>query len=233
MRRIQKSNEPRRLIEWRAAHRHDVNFGYDLIDPGLRREIRHALVAEQRGLCAYTGQRIGTETCHIEHPKAQVHCVNGEDVAYSNMLACVPAPNAPALPYGAHRKGAWPGPTQAALFVSPLRPGCGDRFAFSLRGEMTPRNAGDNAAAETIRNLALDHAALTQLRKAAIDGTLGRPGRGPASLDLRTSRRRLTGLTAAEAGNGPLEPFSFVLVQALERHVRRLQVIHAGRRGQR
>ncbi len=225
MRQIQKRNEPQRLTQWRAAHQNDPNFGYGLIDANLRSEIRQALVAEQRGLCAYTGRAINETSCHIEHPKPQLHCLNGEDVSYRNMLGCVPAPNAPALPYGAHRKGSWPNAAQEELFVSPLRPGCGGRFSFNLRGEIRSTDQADDAAAETIRRLALDNASLTQLRKAAIDGTLEVRGRGPAALGATSARRRIAGLKAAERGNGQLEPFSFVLVQALEQHLRRLEAI--------
>jgi uncharacterized protein (TIGR02646 family) len=136
MRHIQKSNEPQSLTRWRAAHQSDPNFGYRLIEANLRGEIRQALVAEQGGLCAYTGRRIDEASCHIEHPKPQVHYMNGEDASFANMLACVPAPNAPGLPYGAHKKGAWPDAVEEALFVSPLRPGCEERFSFTLNGEI-------------------------------------------------------------------------------------------------
>jgi hypothetical protein len=57
-------------------------------------------VAEQGELCAYTGRRINEMSCYIEHPKPQTHCMNGEDASFATMLACVPAPNAPGLPYG-------------------------------------------------------------------------------------------------------------------------------------
>jgi uncharacterized protein (TIGR02646 family) len=231
MRHIQKKSEPQSLTHWRAAYQNDPNFGYRLIEADLRGEIREALVAEQGGLCAYTGRQIDEASCHIEHPKPQVHCINGEDASFANMLACVPAPNAPGLKYGAHKKGAWPDATEEALFVSPLRPGCGTRFSFTFRGEIRPSNPADDAAAETIRRLGLDHPILNQLRKAAIDGTLGVHGKGPASLDLRRARKRITSLSSAEQSNSLLEQFSFVLQQALEKHIRRLQAIRESRRG--
>jgi hypothetical protein len=71
MRHIQKNNEPQSLTQWRAAHQTDPNFGYSMIEANLRGEIRQALVAEQGGLCAYTGRRINETSCHIEHPKPQ------------------------------------------------------------------------------------------------------------------------------------------------------------------
>lgn len=85
MRHIQKKNEPQSLTQWRAAYQNDPNFGYLLIEASLRGEIRQALVAEQGGLCAYTGRRINETSCHIEHPKPQAHCLHGEDVSFANM----------------------------------------------------------------------------------------------------------------------------------------------------
>jgi len=235
MRQIQKRHEPHRLTQFRAAYQSDPNFNYDLIDASLRKEIRQALMAEQRGLCAYTGRRIDEDSCHIEHLKPQKHCLKGEDVSYSNMVACVPAPNAPDLPYGARKKNSWPDPkipAQAALFVSPLQEGCEERFSFTLNGEIGASNPEDRSAKETISHLRLCHDQLTQLRKAAIDNTLGVHGKGPASLDLSAARRRLAGLVRAESNTDPLEPFCFVLKQALEKHIKRLEAIRRNKKEQ-
>lgn len=229
MRQIQKGTEPHSLSTWRMACQNDPNFGYGLIDTNLRHELRQVLVAEQGGLCAYTGHRIDEDSCHIEHPKPQVHCQKGEDVSYTNMLACVPAPNAPGLPYGAHKKGSWPDRTQEPLFVSPLSPGCSTRFSFTFRGEIHPTNQTDTAAAETILKLGLGHPRLIQLRKAAIDATLSLRRRGPASLDLKNARKRIAQLKAAEQNNSTLEPFCFVLQQTLEKHIRRLEAIRTSK----
>lgn len=232
MRQIQKRHEPHRLTQFRAAYQSDPNFNYNLIDTSLRKEIRQALMAEQRGLCAYTGRRIDDDSCHIEHLKPQRHCLKGEDISYSNMVACVPAPNAPDLPYGACRKRDWPDTTQIALFVSPLQPDCEARFSFTLRGQINASHPGDRAAEETIKHLGLDHQELEQLRKSAIDGTLAFHGRGPASLSITEARKRLTRLIRAEGNNDPLEPFCFVLKQALEKHIKRLEAIRRNKKEQ-
>lgn len=225
MRHIQKRHEPQGLTRWRAAHQHDPNFGYGLINSELRSTIREALVVEQGGLCAYTGRRIDETSCHIEHPKPQTHCMHGEDVAFANMVACVPAPNAPGLPYGAHKKGAWPNATEEGLFVSPLRLGCEERFRYTLRGEIKASDPKDAAAIKTIEQLGLNHNLLQQSRKAAIDATLGIHGRGHALLDLQSARARLNSLRVAEYNRSALEPFCFVLKQALEKHITRIEAI--------
>ena len=156
--------------------------------------------------------------------------MNGEDVSFANMLACVPAPNAPGLPYGAHKKGAWPDAAEETLFVSPLRSGCEERFSFTLNGEIRASSPTDTAATKTIERLGLDHALMKQLRKAAIDATLEIRGRGYASLDLRRARVRLNGIRAAEQNHGRLEPFCFVLKQALQRHISRVEAIRQSKR---
>lgn len=229
MRHIQKGNEPRDLGEWRTRCMKGPNFNYDSIDAELRRNIRQALVAEQRGLCAYTGRWINDTMCHIEHLKPRAHCEKGEDVFYGNMVACVPAPNTARLPYGAHQKGSWPDPTQEGLFVSPLRPECETRFTYTSRGEMKPARQDDIAAAETIHRLGLNNDRLRQLREAAIEETV--EFSGDASASLRNARTLLAQINRAEQGYGPLRPFTFVLKPILEKEIQRLEAIRNGRRG--
>lgn len=230
MRTITKRAEPPKFTAWKAANRALPTYCYGSLDADLREAIRGSLVAEQRGLCAYTGRRIDIRSCHIEHLQPQAHCVRGEDVDYRNLVAGVPAPNMPQLPYGAHKKGDWPSIADRHLFISPLFVGCGARFAFRLNGLVEARNAGDLAAVETIQHLELNNAALVQLRKAAINATLEVRGRGPASIDVSDARRRLRSLMQAEQQGGLAEPFSFVLVQALEKQIRRIGNIRQARK---
>lgn len=46
---------------------------------------------------------------------------------------------------------------------------------------------------------------------------------------MRDARRRITQLKAAEQSNGTLEAFCFVLLQALEKHIKRLEAIRANK----
>ncbi|MCZ8270773.1 MAG: hypothetical protein O9306_09520, partial [Beijerinckiaceae bacterium] len=78
---------------------------------------------------------------------------------------------------------------------------------------------------KTIDRLGLNNQALVQLRKAAIEATLQIRGRGPASIGIADARRRLRDLEQAEQQAGTLEPYSFVLVQALERQIQRIEKI--------
>lgn len=232
MRQITKAAEPVELTAWKARNRALPNYCYGSLTAAHRLTVRTALVAEQRGLCAYTGRRIDVDNCHIEHLRPQVHCGHGEDVDYRNLVVGVPAPNTPRLPYGAHRKADWPTVADEHLFVSPLSNGCAARFSFRLNGEVEAARATDTATAETITRLGLNDRALVQLRKAAIEATLQVHGRGPASLGIADARHRLRDLAQAEQRARTLEPFSFVLVQALERHIKRIENIRNAR-GQR
>jgi uncharacterized protein (TIGR02646 family) len=229
MRQINKGAEPAELVAWKAENRALPNYCYASLTAEQRLTIRTTLVTEQRGLCAYTGRRIDVHSCHIEHLRPQVHCGFGEDIDYRNLVAGVPAPNTPQLPYGAHRKADWPSPAEEYLFLSPISANCTNRFSFRLNGEVEASNAADNAAVETIARLGLNDDALVQLRKAAINATLQIRGRGPASIGIADARRRLRDLEQAEQQAGTLEPYSFVLVQALERQIRRIEKIREAR----
>lgn len=227
MRQIRKQAPPPALTEWIAANQNGPNCGYSSVSSELRKIIRTSLVAEQGGLCAYTGRTIDVESCHIEHLKPQAYCQGIEDVTYRNLVAAVPAPNAPKLPYGAHFKDSWPSDDEASLFVSPLQDGCAERFSYNFRGEIHPANTADAAAKETIKRLGLDHSILVGFRREAINRTLQAPKKGSASLDPKAARRRLEGLQQKDGGTAPLEPFSFVLINALEKHINRIQKISA------
>ncbi len=230
MRQILKTVEPAVLAEWRARFQSDINFGYDLIPSDVRSAVLESLLSEQGWLCAYTGRRVWTDGCHIEHLNAQAHCERGEDVAYTNLIACHPAPNTGESPYGAHPKKAWPSPAERYLFVSPLDSRCEARFQFNLRGEIVASRADDQAATTTIAKLKLDHSELTRLRKEAINATLIKSGHGPASLSLADARRRLVGLETKEKAGVRLEPYCFALKQALRKHIARIEAIRQNKR---
>lgn len=227
MRQIRKQAPPAALTEWIAANRNGLNCSYGAVDGDLRRMVREALVSEQGGLCAYTGRKIDAETCHIEHLKPQAYCQNLEDVTYRNLVAAVPQPNTPKLPYGAHLKDNWPSNEEADLFVSPLSDGCSSRFSFNFKGEIEPKIPKDDAAAVTIERLGLNHSILVSFRREAIRRTVQAPGRNNGMLDAKLARRRLHGLQQNELGTLNLEQFSFALISALEKHIERIEKISA------
>lgn len=230
MRQIKKQAPPAALTEWIAANQNGPNCNYRSLTGELRRVIREALVAEQGCLCAYSGRGIDPDSCHIEHLKPQAHCKDLEEVSYKNLVAAVPKPNSPNLPYGAHLKANWPSDDEVAMFVSPLQAGCTARFTYNFRGKIEPANPDDEPARETIKRLGLNHSILVEYRREAIGQTLQAPKKGPASLDAKTAKRRLEGLRKQEEGNDKLEQFSFALICALEKHIARIQKIAVGKK---
>ena len=233
MREISPRPEPAAFREWSAGFKNDINYGYGLIPGELLAEIKSALIAEQRGLCAYTGIGIDADHSHIEHLLPQKHCHRGqEDVAYGNMVACYPEPNSGYVAFGAQRKDNWPSRAEQHLFVSPRSSGCEQRFLFSIRGAIAAAE-NDEAARETVKRLGLDNKRLEDLRKEAIGATLEWHGKNPPLLDLPSSRRRLTRLEDAENEGGQLEPFCFALKQALRKHIQRLGSIRESKKRER
>lgn len=242
MRTIKKRSPPSALTRWRAprlaAGRPD---GMECTYEELRRHpealeaVEDSLLAEQGGLCAYTGQRIGIETpeaagpravdFHLEHLTPQAHDAPGQGTDYANLVACWPRPNCGFEPsYGARKKGDWPSTAEQSLFVSPLRDDCSKRFAFNRRGEIRPARTGDTAAEETIRRLGLCDTTLTALRREAIRGALH-----PRSRPIRLSQAqrllshlRLAAETVDGGGAARLAPYCFAIEQALEKEIRKL-----------
>ena len=220
MKQVQKAPEPTDLIEWRARYNTDPNFGYGLLNSSLRATIKEALLDEQGRIDAYTEQRIRYSSSHIEHLKAQTHCTPDEEVNYTNMVACYPAPNSDAeVPYGAVYKGSWPSPDEESLFVSPLSEHCQQRFSYNENGSVETASSNDMAAQETIQQLNLNHKTLQRYRKSAIQGTLG----NDYSLSLRKAKIRLRRLKRESSSEST--PFCSAIKQALESHIQRLEYI--------
>ena len=230
MRTIDKRAEPNKHTQWRAANQGDVNYGYGLMDADLRETMKESLLKEQGWICAYTGRAVSMNSSHIEHllPQTPWNAHSGLDVDYRNMVACWPEPGRKPEPeYGARFKGNWPKPGEESSFVSPLSPGCEERFLFNFRGEIRPKQ-GDAAAAQTIKKLGLDKAMLKALRHSEIVGVLGKN----RSMKLKDAKARLKMLEEAEAelrqgSDVHLNPYCFALKQELKRHIRTLETIRA------
>lgn len=135
-----------------------------------KQQLVRELIEEQRGLCAYSMRslvdRQGSIRAHVEHivPQSQDE---GRALDYTNLVACFPAPGQPCR-YGAVRK-ADQNIELDKNFVSPLRQGCDQRFAYSFDGSVG-ESPGDDAAKDTIRILNLNEGELTALRRAQIEG---------------------------------------------------------------
>jgi uncharacterized protein (TIGR02646 family) len=237
VRTIEKRPVPKALTEWRnprlAENRTEgMECTYEEMrkDPRARRAVEEGLFHEQGGLCAYTGMKIQLDTgaqteevgFHLEHLIPQTHCEYGQDTAYSNLVACWPRPNCGFEPsYGARKKGDWPSPAEAHLFISPLDSSCSERFHFDHRGTISPARPGDQAAETTIEKLGLDDPSLTDLRAHAIRGAL-------SQIKLKDARKLLREMAADNARldggeSVTLRRFCFAIQQALVRKIRMLE----------
>jgi len=205
------------LSQWRAANAGTPNCSYRHLSSDAHAAVKASLLAEQGCLCAYTGHRIGPDSCHIEHLKPQEHCTAAESVDYQNLVACYPLNGHPG--YGAVQKANWPSnPEEAAIFVSPLSNGCESRFSFNAGGRISAGNPADSAALETIRRLRLDHSTLEKFRREAAEPI--------KMLSLKAARGRLADL---ERETALLTPFCFAVKQVLLKHIQRLESIRNSR----
>lgn len=206
-------------------------------DKAVLESVEDGLFAEQGKICAYTGLHISLDPepprnvdFHLEHllPQTPYKHIYGQDADYGNLVACWPRPNCGFAPaFGAVAKGDWPSPKEKHLFVSPLDPGCTERFSFNHRGEIAPTDEKDEAAKTTIEKLGLDHATLTELRRDAIRGALQPGGRFLTADQLRRLLAKLRA-DAAELDRGGavrLPAFSFVIEQVLPRQIKKLEDI--------
>jgi uncharacterized protein (TIGR02646 family) len=246
VRTIRKRPPPNALTQWRTprlllgrAAGTECNYESLRRDPAILEAVEDALVAEQGGLCAYTGQRVRITAAnqasgvarqvdmHIEHLVPQTHCVYGQDADYANIVACWPRPNRGFEPsYGARYKGEWPSPAEQALFISPLQHNCSTRFTFDRRGKIG-FSGGDTAAEQTIKRLGLGDDSLTALRREAIRGALN-----PKKRQIKlTEARKLAvemdrDVVALDGGrNVTLMPFCFAIRPVLDREIRKLEGI--------
>ena len=183
MRHIVKGLEPDELSKWKEQNAGvPQNLRYSSLHGNVTRAIRQQMLTEQGYLCAYTMQRIGNvDDCHLEHivPQSQPPESHQRDLDYKNMLACFPGnqldPDKPTRdwnprnPYGAKHKDK--AEINAHNFISPLSDDVERRFHFDASGFVNS-DAGDTAAASSIRILNLDHGLLNDLRRAAIDERL-------------------------------------------------------------
>ena len=176
MKKIAKAAPPDDLSQWRADNAEvpqNLVYGQAQFP---QTSVLTALLQEQGFVCGYTLKLLSVTTAHVEHIKPQTLCrqedrereCNGraclrEDIAWCNLIACFPAPNAATPPdYGAVKKKDWWQPD----FVSPLHDDCEQRFVFDSNGGVAAQ-ANDAAAFATIKALALDNKKLSELRETA------------------------------------------------------------------
>lgn len=195
-------------------------------------QLRQELVAQQHGLCAYTGvgidERLGDHQAqnlafraHNEHLKPRSICRDemiaagripgeavGEDMDPRNIVAVLFVSGAPATRvnhrelFGAAKRDNDPVP------VWPTHANCEARFLFDENGGVHSRNSGDDDARQTIELLGLDHYSLETWRREAIAGFFD--GMTEAELPVVVARLR------APPADSKLPEYSFAILQIAE-----------------
>jgi len=215
VKRIRKREEPADLRKWRLAQKSaPQNLTYE---NAPKDALRAGLLGEQGFLCAYTMMRIAdARSGHIEHIQPRSLSPNLQ-IAYTNMLYCYPGDGQAHCGFGAHEKGGKP--VVAGKFVSPLEPSCETRFAYLSDGGVAAANDEDEAAANTIRVLRLDHPALIKARQEAIRA-LPIFDRSAGPVSSQRALRSATGALLNDA-NGRFQQYAVALCQVMTRYAKR------------
>jgi uncharacterized protein (TIGR02646 family) len=206
MKHIHKGPEPIELTRWNVDCA-GAPAEWDDLPPEVNGALKAALVAEQGHICCYCGRRLLPGDYHIEHLVPR-HGAMGDPsltFVYRNLLASCQANLMRKDPrHCGTAKADW---YVAAVFVSPVDPGCEGRFFYDLDGKVRGADPVDEGAKETIACLDLDGARLRGLRRKVIEAL---------DLDLNLEERR-TLLAAYEVrdAQGCFDSFCFVLAASL------------------
>ncbi|MGX4641659.1 hypothetical protein [Massilia sp. SYSU DXS3249] len=226
MRSINKSAEPRELINWKAENaKTPENLTYG--GGGFPSEaVRKSLLTEQFYLCAYTLKRLQTvadcqatgndtrASCHIEHVLPQARKISAETIDYRNMVACYPpSQSSVATEYGAPIKKDYD--PQSQPFVSPLLPNAERHFKFQKDGEIIGSTAEGIA---TVKILNLNHRTLSSNRAAVIRGSLFPKQNKPITA---AAARRLAAEILKPDANGCLPAYCVAIANVALAHADR------------
>lgn len=234
MRKISKDGEPPEYLE--QFVKKQTSVGYDILYENFNAKtaLLEVLIAEQEGLCAYTGESLTLENAHNEHLKPQARCLQevkeaglkpGEidacDLHYENIVAAFTVEGV--NPYGAYAKGDW---YQPEVFVSPIDEDCEEAFQYTANGRV---DVNDNAprpdaARETINQLRLDGngeggGKLVNDRQGYLEGLLFETNEiGELTGELIPDEKRevLRDRMSRVDSDGLLKRFAFVVSSVLE-----------------
>ena len=166
MKFIVKQDEPQALTDWKLLANEDWQPTYDNLSGDTKKAVKYALMDEQGHICCYCERRLTNEDSHIEHFRPQGDPTT-DPLDFKNMLCSCQNQLKKGEPrHCGNLKEDWFDPD---LLVSPIDPGCENRFAFTGDGLIKPAAAGDIAAAETIHRLGLGIPKQNDLRAKAIE----------------------------------------------------------------
>ncbi len=172
MRHLVKNPEPSDFTSWKTNDkmllRGRPNWKRLSNAPGVKQNLKRALLGEQGGPCCYCERHTTLNESHIEHfkPREKFKTLMFD---YNNLLcSCQNDLEVKEPRICGNAKGSY---YDANLLISPLDTTCEKRFAYAFDGSIRPKN-NDAAAKTTIRKLNLDADKLRSWRKGVIDGFL-------------------------------------------------------------
>lgn len=166
MKYIVKQNEPKALTDWKALVNSDWQPVYDELSGATKQAVKNALMAEQGGICCYCERRLTDEDSHIEHFRPQSD-QEVDPLDFGNLLCSCQKQLKKGEPrHCGNLKEDWYDPE---LLVSPLDPGCENRFGYTGDGAIKAASEHDQAAQKTIKQLGLGIPKLNALRAKAIE----------------------------------------------------------------
>lgn len=166
MKYITKQDEPKAFVDWKAQTNEDWQPIYGDLAGEPKKAVKKALMAEQGYICCYCERGLADEDSHIEHFRPQSDPA-ADPLDFGNLLcSCQNQVKKGEPRHCGNLKEDWFDPN---LLISPLDPGCENRFAFTGDGVIKPAADDDQAAWETIARLGLDISKLNDLRAKAIE----------------------------------------------------------------
>jgi len=227
MRHITKGAEPASIRDWKAVQI-PVGLNLDYRNFNSKPQLRSELVAEQWGLCAYTGAPIDDRLsglhdenlafqAHIEHVKPRAVCeaelvarggVYGrelcEDLDFRNLVAALEVKRKPPSKseiFGAASHG------NKLLPVTPLQPNCQQRFRYDEYGKV---KGLDDQASHTVDLLKLSHRTLEGWRRGAMSAFF--------SPDIELTREDIEAIISRmeNPADGKLPEFCFCILSVAQ-----------------
>lgn len=157
MRKISKSSEPKKLLDWKRRHSHGSYR--DIANTDISFAIREACIQEQHGLCAFCCVSISADSAssHNAHLQSQHHFPQ-KSLLWDNIVASCNTENS----CGKHQK-------DQDIPLTPLMQECEKELKFYLSGKVIGLT---QRAQDTIEILNLNSLALQQRRKKSINDFL-------------------------------------------------------------
>jgi uncharacterized protein (TIGR02646 family) len=166
MKYIEKGPEPEPFTEWKALSNDDWQPTYDVMGSSLKNSVKERLMKDQGFLCCYCERRLTAEDSHIEHFAPQSDILV-DPLDYANLLCSCQKQLKKGEPrHCGNLKEDW---FDADLLISPLDPGCENRFTFTADGGIRSVESGDDGAKKSIKMLGLGIPKLNDMRKKAIE----------------------------------------------------------------